>query len=265
MALGQASSACSQSVSWAGSVPVSPCRNPLSGGYWGGPFHNKRYDCKGLVLLLLPGSCREVTPADIYFAFINLFNAILHPPSWFTPILWFWGQAEGNLSGPNLLSIELHNFLKLRNYFSNVKTLFSRKKFEEQYIVFSYWTSILWRSIHTYNSPLLGHWFRVSGKAGMLSHFITFVSYFLLNWLHERKNSCWNSEPSLCKLVHFQCYIWSNIEHQSKYAALADFQIIRYMYLPQIRVGVDPAVKLDNRKPQSLPEEGNYCNIPSTK
>lgn len=104
----------------------------------------------------------------------------------------------------------------------------------------------------------------VSGKAGMLSHLITLVSYFLLHWLHERKNSCWNSEPSLCKLIHFHCYIWSTKEHLSKYTA-ADFQIIRCMYLPQLRVGVDPAVKLHNRKPQSLPEEGNHFNIPSRK
>lgn len=150
--------------------------------------------------------------------------------SWFTSHALIWGQAEGNLSGPNLLSIALHNFFKLRNYFSNIKTWFSRQKFEgEQCIVFSYWTSLLWRNIPTYNPPLPGHWFRVSGKAGMLSHLITLVSYFLLHWLHERKNSCWNSEPSLCKLIHFHCYIWSNIGHLSKYAAV-DFQITRCMY-----------------------------------
>lgn len=187
----------------------------------------------------------------------------------FTILVHFaYSDSEGKqkVSGPNLLSIESHHFLKLRSYLSNFKTSFNRQNFAgEEYIAFSNWTSLLWRNVSTYSSPLPRHWFRVSGKAGMLSHLLTtLVSYFLLNWLHERKNRCWNSEPSLCKLIHFHCYIWSTVEHLSKRAA-ADFQIVRCMYLTWIRVGVDPAVKLHNRKPQSLPEEGNYSNIPSTK
>lgn len=74
----------SQSLGLAGCLFI-PCRNPLSGGCWGGCSHNERYDRRGLLLLLFPDSWREVMPAGKCFAFAYLFNAKLHPPSWFTP------------------------------------------------------------------------------------------------------------------------------------------------------------------------------------
>lgn len=80
-------------VSWAGWLPVIPCRNALCGGCWGAPSHNSRYDCRVLVLLLLPESWREVMPADICFIFTNLFNAKLHHLC-SLHMLWFKGKQK---------------------------------------------------------------------------------------------------------------------------------------------------------------------------